>query len=69
MTKYMVYFNHQYHSSDLTEEHSSALRREKGVQARLEVGCSDIEGGTEGRAGIGGRAPVEASEAEEAMGS
>ena len=69
MTKYMVYFNHQCHFSDLTEEHSSALRHEKGVQARLEVGCSDIEEGMVGRAGIGGRAPVEALEAEEAVGS
>ena len=69
MKKYMVNFNHQFHSSALTEEHSSALRHEKGVQARLELGCSVIEGQMEGRAGIGGRAPVEALEAEEAVGS
>ena len=62
---FTFYFNSQFHSSALTEEHSSALRREKGVPARLEVECSDIEG----REGIGGQARAEALEAEEAAGS
>ena len=65
----------QLYSLALTEEHWSALRLEKGVQAHP-LGCSDIEERImgrrmEGQQGviIGEQAPVEALEVEVAMGS